>query len=223
MSVRLISREEAFERSPVLANAVIGWQQAEYNDVKNDLDAEDLEWFKERLDNVSSANPEIEYCGEILLAPQENTLESLLSAFQTLNDRLQVKEVIFIPVFKDSWLRQSHSYSPVKKALEYIERVVVDKDYFEGIVADSTDLKEMLTSIFWISRCCASMCDIYCSLSGTRITFSICKYGVLHFTLYNEKEKDNFKLCLLGSGLKQTEKCSDIYSETAITGRQIIV
>ncbi len=223
MSVQLITREKVFELNAVIANSVIGWQQALYQDLKNDLDPKDLRRFERRLDSTDHIDPNVSYQGRQILAIEKGDLNELSAAFCELLRMLDINELIFIPVYKDAWLRQKNSYPPVKKALKHIKDIVSDKTYNEGISASDKDIAELFLSVFWISRCNASMCEIYFSGVGSGIVFSICKYGDLHLYFYSSEQKELIKTIISRSGFVEVDICHDIFNETAISGRQIIV
>lgn len=223
MGIRLISREETFEQYQALANYVISWQQLEYADFKMHLEPADLRHFEKCLDDNIYSNPEIQYSGEHIFVINDGKLDSLISAIKNLLGKLNINELTFIPVYKEPWLKQKNNYDPVKNAIAYIKTIVVSKGYNGGIAVSNNDIEEMLTSVFWITRCNASVCGLYFASPKSNIVFGLCQYGGLHFYFYDKKVKEDFGTLLPDTGLIEVDNCTDVFGKFDIAGRQLKV
>ena len=250
--IKLLSRKEILKLNKTFASFIIDWQEQEYNpslehnqykagkmyDITlnkpryypqeeiDKMNEERLEEYNRKKDNVETISLEEKYTGTVIYnfpyAPVENYAESLAEGIVTLAEKLEWLAVICMLVYPKPWLGQENDYKPVKKALDYLKSIGVTDDFTGGIIANGTELQELMKHLFWIFRCNASL--PYCFFSGIEKEFvgSICQYGNVHFHFYAETEMIRTNHETLGLGMVEIEQCYENFSDTgAIEGRRL--
>ncbi len=219
--IRLVARKECFTNC-YLAHLVASLQQA------HEIEPEwrDPLTIDEKLSKLAGSTLLLQ-CRTPTLAEFPSTLGQVTAR---LMDALGIESLLAVMMVRCSWLAQRNDYAPVKAALERIEQWLGSECDFEGgLLADRASMTELLETIFWLSRCCASLPDIYLAPPKEAFAFSVCKHGVLHLEPYSssqrillcgESSKLGFRLLTRGSS------CDDSFSDIegpAIPGRKIEV
>jgi hypothetical protein len=193
--------------------------------------AEAYEAYLKQRDTVEPLSLTDSYCGEVIFAPAhasgiESYAGTLAETIVALNDRLKWGSVLFLLDFAIPWLHQDNDHVPVKRALNHLKNLGVDPAFAGGFMASGTDLKSLTESLFWITRCNASLPTCYFTGIDTGFAATICAHGALHVHFYAQQTKSEIEEQLRISGMMEREHgaCSSIFPDsTAIAGRQIML
>lgn len=254
MSIKFFSRGEIFEQSALLARHIYDWQEASFNAQDNYVEAGEDVWLDiddaapttltaEQAAQFNASQDD--YCqalrDEFAVAPAKLSSSRLIIAelsaasfetfVQMIGERLQrlfeamgYEEIFVLSDSKTPYLEQENDFPDVKAAEEKLMALGLTRDFSGGIGLPPTSVPELFSALFWIARCNASAPYILFSGKGALSIGTLCKYGNIHFDVYDEAEQTRLETVLIESGFHIAEDgvCVEKFSETsAITGRRI--
>ncbi|MBS1771618.1 MAG: hypothetical protein JST82_02070 [Bacteroidetes bacterium] len=225
--ILLTERTQALQECPALARYMHDWQQAEYEELQEELSAEDLEDFKQKTDDVNVTSYQNQLIGQLVYKVDADNIydyiQQLPEAFFRFSELMKWKELSFLLLYKVAWQKQQNDYPPVKMELQHLRSIGVDDNYKDAIKATGTELIRLLRSVFWLGRCNASLPYIHFAATGSNTAIYMCKFGFLHFYCYDEKEKQKIEVAASESGLQLfAEQTSDFLEGGIIMGRETL-
>ena len=164
-------------------------------------------------------------CSKILhinISDMNTYLKVFADRFEALLKMIETNKVIVALNVKCDWFKQRNNYRPVKLAMNELQKLAGNKQYYGAFEVDTEDIQKITGILFWLCRCNASLPHIHIIDEKNKISFNICKYGNLHAEIYSpETEK---KMCIASSAAEfsfietETE-----FLATKLRGRAIIL
>ncbi|OSZ81830.1 hypothetical protein CAP35_00750 [Chitinophagaceae bacterium IBVUCB1] len=219
--IQLNPRTDVLLHCPALAKYMLDWQQAEYEEMQEDTDEDELADFRQLTDDVTITYP------HSLIGEQVYKLEAdnIYDYVQLLSDKVFLladlmgwQALSFIALYKTPWLQQQNAYPPVAAELKYLQSIGVNMNCTDAITATGVELKRVLKTIFWLGRCNALLPYIHFAATGADWVFYICKYGYLHVYSYQNQALIDGKLKEAGFSL-YTGMQEDFLEGGAMIGR----
>ncbi|MCX2743168.1 hypothetical protein OO013_04790 [Mangrovivirga sp. M17] len=215
--IKILSRKETLEYNSTLASFIVKVQEDKYSPEKNQMLLEPGEHYDDQIGEYRSFNrEECNRINEELLTefnrkadkinvkslpkkftfkvydfPAASMSDLVLQiglTFQKISNQLNAGPVLFMNDFAVPWLSQKNDYAPVKEAQMYLKRIGVDDDFAGGFIVNTPELLDFMSYLFWIIRCNAELPPCYFTFQKSKFVASLCKYGNVHFTFYNEEE-----------------------------------
>ncbi|MDF2454514.1 MAG: hypothetical protein K0R51_507 [Cytophagaceae bacterium] len=194
-------------------------------------------WNKEAIDAYEGNRDHIEtisiaqnFKGSVIYRSTPTAIHAyashLAARIKELTECLNWESIIFLLDYSTPWLQQENDYEPVKRAMDYLRQLGMDKKFTGGIKASGSDQADFVEHLFWLTRCNGSLPTCYFSGIESHTVFSICKHGSVHSEFYSEEEKNNVRKVANRIGMIEIRDshCDENFSETgSIEGRQIIV
>lgn len=192
------------------------------------LNEEVMAFYREHKDNVPVKNLDW-VCKRILLpvpdVPADKGIEMAAKSLDSLSSILKLNSWTFLTQGKGKWLAQENSFHKVVTAQRWLRDQGVDERFTEAITASGTQLQELVTHLLWLTRCNASMREIY--LTGNqangeemKLIGCLCKYGNIHWDFFSEEQYRSFSDAVENlSDIQLSETCD--FPSVAIAGREI--
>ncbi len=239
------SRKEILSLNPVFTKFIIDMQLAQQPDLyiegesvflnndetiltkaqADELNKEIIEEFKQSCDvNLFENEISLKWISRsLLISSKVRASEYLYDISLLLNairKEMDAEYLMILGGFNIPWLYQKNDYFPVKEALNYL-KYQIDDTFAGGFLLNENELKEFIPHLFWLVRCNASLPEFYISYPHSNTIISICRYGVLHFEFFDEKEKN--KILNLSSLMqfKEVETCYDPIKFDEFEGRNL--
>jgi len=254
MTIEFTSRERIFEKHPVLARHLSDWQHQTYDsDIDafepgekvylqlsdeqpvvltkqkaEELNRETEAQFSALRDAFGPLPPRKNSGGELYAElPYENIdvfVEELGDRVAGLFQSMGWDQLLLISDVKNPYLAQDNDYPPVEQARKKLIAMGMNLDFTGGIMMDLNSVQRFFSHIFWIVRCNAMAPYILFAAPGSATVGTLCKYGNIHFEVYDEAEKKRFLNALKNNQFTLAEDgmCWDTFSDTGIMeGRKI--
>lgn len=254
MGLEFTSRERIFETNPVLARHLSDWQEQTYDpDIDTfepgeevylhigddkpvvltkqqaeELNRETEENFSNLRDTFGPLPARMNSGGELYAElPYENIdifVEELGSRIRGLFQSMGWECLLLISDVKNPYLAQNNDYPPVEQARSELIAMGIKPDFTGGVIMDLTSLQRFFSHIFWIVRCNAMAPYMLFSAPNSATVGTLCKYGNIHFEVYDETEKKRFLEALKNNQftLAEDNMCCEKFSETGkMEGRKI--
>ncbi|RYD83594.1 MAG: hypothetical protein EOP53_00395 [Sphingobacteriales bacterium] len=250
--IKLLTRKEALEKNPLFASFIVSVQDAKYNPAKDyhmykpqkmwvddvlrfvtqeecdQWNLEELEEFSKRKDSPTLlVDLKDKFSGSKTFGFEPTSIENHIEKLSESIEKLSIKlnqSFFFLLDYKTPWLYQENDFEPIQSAYKHLNSIGIDKEFVGGIQCSGEELKTFISHLFWLVRCNASLPECYFGCEKSSFVMSICKYGIVHFEFYSDKEKSQIIKYCKGLGMIEMEECYDTFSDSnAIEGRQIIV
>lgn len=254
MSIQFTNREAIFKKNQTLARHVFDWQQScfdpsdylvnpgesvwlEVGDneatILNDAQAkqfnkEQVDYFLSLCDKFGEKPPEHKNARTFIA---ETRYESFSTFHQNIGklvkqliELLNWNEVLLISDSTKPYLSQINGYPAVQDAEKTLFEFGLDRNYSGGIIASASAIDDLFTSLFSIVRYNASAPYIFFSTPNSSIVGILCKYGNIHFEVYDERNEEKLLAAIGKSELSivHTGNCMENFSdEDIINGRQL--
>ncbi|MBK8171363.1 MAG: hypothetical protein IPK60_13595 [Sandaracinaceae bacterium] len=227
--VRLIDRSRCFQNS-CLAATVVGLQQSKLDSLLRFVEdenerAETLAAFAiESIPTSAEATSRFVGASRFACAAEDVSEfpQRLGDALALTLEQLGYRSVIAAMERRVPWLAQSNDFPPVAEALDALRGRFLTSDFDGGLEADLADISALTATLFWLTRGCASLPQIYFVTASAPWVGSLCQYGVLHVEFFDASERTRFTGAAMGNGFEVTQECTDPYScHGAINGRAI--
>ena len=150
----------------------------------------------------------------------KNYLSEIALSLEKLRSELNEDYLLILGDWNTNWLNQDNDYKPVFNALNYLKRFI-DKDFNGGFIFFGNELVEFISHLFWLIRCNASLPYFYMTFPKSETIITLCKYGVLHFEFYNEKERKIILAKLKEINFQEIKRCGDPVDFDKFEGRKI--
>lgn len=244
MSLRFVSRNDAFAGFPWLARHVMDWQSAALDpaadryepgdQVYMELDDEDATILTAAMadalneehdaqlaglrDGFSGDLPEGKSVAFTVAEPPGATPEQSAAmagpAFGALCKTLGSDEIAILPMTRTPILLQHNEHSVT--AHETLQGLGLKPDFDGAIVGPPDAITPLVESLFRIARCDASAPYIVFGLKGRAIAGAFCKYVNFHFDSYDEGDADRLLDALAGCGfaVPDDSMCRERFSQT---------
>lgn len=117
---------------------------------------------------------------------------------------------------------KKNNYPPLKESRKRFERLIGKSNCNEALLIDLEDFSQCIDTFFWLERCDPSSPEfIFFADKEDRFAFTLCKYGNLHITEF-ENEILTEEILNGTDWYFLDERCYNIFSETStIEGRRI--
>ncbi len=242
------TREEILSLNPIFTKFIINMQLARKPDLyvegesvllndddkeetvltkakADELNEEIIEEFKQKCDvNFFENSSSLKWISRSLLISSKvhasEYLDDISLLFNAIRKEIEADYLMILGGFNIPWLYQNNDYFPVQEALKFL-RHRIDDTFAGGFLLNENELKEFIPHLFWLIRCNASLPEFYISYPNSNTIISICRYGVLHFEFFDEKEKN--KILNLSSLMKfkEVETCYDPINFDEFEGRNL--
>lgn len=254
MSIEFTSRERVFEQNPVLARHVFDWQDECYNpsealyeagesvhmqrgdavvtiltkEMADEINKETEEKFSALRDSFDPLPPKIKSGGQLYAELPYNDInvfvEELGNHVKRLFQSMGWDRALLISYEKTPYLVQENDYPPADQATKKLIALGMKPDFTGGVILDLSSMQEFCSHIFWIVRCNAMAPHISFAAPNSATVGSFCKYGNIHFEVYDEEENKRFLQALKKNKftLPEDGMCNESFSDTSkLEGRKI--
>lgn len=127
---------------------------------------------------------------------QERTSKGL----QALNKELEWEGMLFIPDYPFPWLRDLNSENEIS---DWFRRIGLSGNFNGGIYANGEDLEIVLKQLMEIIKNIPDYPGVSFTGTNSSAIGSLCKYGNLHYLIYNEEESLSLDQALNNSSLME--------------------
>ncbi len=225
--IECVDRQTVFSKYRFLASLVRESQDARSYVDENATDEErhKLEQWRTRACDRLPIQQHV-WCENLLLEQRcpriKDFPRALSDSLSKLFGALNLPTVCFVPGLRTPWLSNPDTYPPVRAAQSQVRSLLPTEPFDGGLVVDLASLSEIVPFVFWTARCCGSFPEIYVGAPDYPSVFWICKYGVLHAEVYDDRTASPLKRHASEVGLMEVACCTDRFSEScAIEGRTI--
>jgi hypothetical protein len=196
-----LDRSNAFGLYPVLPSFSY--------DVETDTD---LITFPQTLESFVLSTPAVE-------SPQERIF-AMAQAVGALADFLESDRLVFMAGSATPWRQQQNAFPPAAAALDFLSTGGIAADFNGAIIADRSELPEVLQHLIWIIRCNASLPEIYFTDARQQVLGNICSHGNLHLYSLTAGGTSAVQACL-NRGTLQPIGAGGCSSAGAMEGREL--
>lgn len=245
----IASREEIFKINPTFSTFLIRLQNIIYKPklsrqykegekiiLENDkvivlttesaqkLNQQAIDDFLEKKDKLPFDKEEnLKFCGNALYKSKKMDTIAYLNDIASILNKIRLKleeaSLLMIGIMGDSWF-QNNDYPPVQESIAYLkERINID--FKGGFILEETQIFEFIPKLFWLIRCNASLAETYISFPKSKTIITICKYGIIHFEFYDEKEKFDLLNLLDKNDFSKLDRCFDPIDFDNFEGRKL--
>ncbi|MCR9124401.1 MAG: hypothetical protein NXH91_19240 [Phyllobacteriaceae bacterium] len=244
MTLRFVSRNDAFASYPWLARNVMDWQSAALDPVADryepgdevfmELDDEDAtvltSALADQLNNERDAElsalrddfraplPDGNSTAFTVAEPPGTTPEQSATmagpAFSALCEALRCDEIAILPITRTPILVQHNEHSAA--AHKTLEGLGLKPDFDGAIVGPPDTIVPLVAPLFRIARCDAGAPYIVFGLKGAAIAGAFCKYVNFHFDSYDGRDSARLldALARCGFVVAQDGICRERFSAT---------
>jgi len=248
MSLRFVSRIDAFAGYPWLARQVLDWQRDALDpaadryepgdEVFMELDDEEATVLTAALaeqlnrerdtqltalrDDFRGLLPEGKSTAFTIAEPPgatpEQSAEMAGPAFNALCRALGCDEVAIMPMTRTPILVQQNQHSAA--AHRTLEGLGLQPDFDGAMIGARDAIDPLVGALFRIARCDACAPYIVFGMKGPAIAGAFCKYINFHFDSYDERDGDRLLEALANCGFAVPEDgvCQERFSETGAIG-----
>jgi len=184
------------------------------------------EYEKNRDPNSLRATQPSDYTDHRLVcSSKENPSDYLIDiagALEEIRKDLNEENLLIMGDWNTPWLCQENDYAPAKQALNFL-KTRVPADFNGGFMLARDALREFIPHLFWLTRCNAGLPTFYMTFTNSRVVISICKYGVLHFNFYDNKEQRSILKKLIELDFEELDRCMDPVEFDDFEGRELLL
>lgn len=252
MTIRFVTRKDLLARHDVLAAYMRSWQAAMYDPEPHLVAAGDSVWlgddadepvvltaeqadamngetiasFMALCDDFQGEPPRLDYAGRLVAETDASSFEDFTDRigelFYAFAQKAGWSDILLITEARRPLLARELDHPPAVATANALIELGFTRTFDGGIVCGPEDLSRLLPHFFRIARADGSAPAMLMTAQGSRAVATPCKYGNLHFEIYDPVERDAIAEALGKSGflLAPDGECVERFSrDGAIEGR----